>query len=439
MFKVIGGALKTAALRESNKVLGNAVNQLAKKNPIPTIATVGAIQGFAASGNLQGAIRGAAQGVIGAGLQQLGNQIPPQIANAAAALQGIGNPAAFTPDGWINPDKLAGGFVQGFGQQPGQRGTATTTYAGTQNATNPAKVRTQIIDAAQGEVLSVKDSFLQGLQGGLSSIIGQGVNNLLGSLPSTMSNLLSTTGLTGALGSAIGGGLGKALGGLGNALGDAAGKLASGLGGAIASIPGVGPVFEGFTKGLGSFAKNLDGAVKGLPTDLQVAISGAAAQVGANLVGKALGKPNIVKDVGKKVAQTIKFKDNPVTQCTAIANAANECHKKIYKSTKDKTFLNVANNAKKAAKKFGTKLVKKKDVFVLDNTKREITQPNKIVDGKVVAVAGPAVKKSRNGFCHTRPDISELYDKSYKRTIYYESYPDLQSCRDSGGKLPKNA
>ena len=57
MFKVIGGALKTAALRESNKVLGNAVNQLAKKNPIPTIATVGAIQGFAASGNLQGAIQ----------------------------------------------------------------------------------------------------------------------------------------------------------------------------------------------------------------------------------------------------------------------------------------------------------------------------------------------------------------------------------------------
>ena len=442
MFQVVGGALKNAALRESNKILGNAVNQLAKKNPIPTIATVGAIQGFAASGNLQGAIRGAAQGVIGAGLQQLGNQIPPQIAGVASALQGISNPAAFTPDGWINPDQLAGGFVKGFGMQPGQRGTATTTYAGTTNAANPAKVRTQIIDATQGEVLSVKDSFLQGLQGGLSSIIGQGVNNLLGSLPSTMQNLLSTTGLTGALGSALGavdGAIGKALGGFSNALGDAAGKIANGLGGAIAGIPGVGPVFEGFTKGVGAFAKNLDGAVKGLPTDLQRVISGAAAQVGANLIGKAFKKPNIVKDVGRQVAQNIKFVENPVTQATAIAETANAVHRKIYKSTKDKTFLNVANNAKKVAKKFGTKLVKKKDLYGLDMSKRETTQPNKIVDGKVVALAGPAVKKSRNGFCHTRSDISELYDKSYKRTIYYESFDDLQSCRDSGGKLPTNA
>ena len=279
MFKVVGGALKNAAIRESNKILGNAVNQIAAKNPIPAIATVGAIQGFANTGNLQGAIRGAAQGVIGAGLQQLGNQIPPQLANAAAALQGITNPAAFTANGWINPDTLAGGYTNAVRNATGQVGTPTTTYAGTTNAANPAKVRTQIIDATQGEVLNIKDSFLQGVAGGLSSIVGQGVNNLLGSLPSTMQNLLSTTGLTGALGSAISGGLGKALGGLGNALGDAAGKLASGLGGAIASIPGVGPVFEGFSKGVGAFAKNLDGAVKGLPTDLQVAISGAAAQV----------------------------------------------------------------------------------------------------------------------------------------------------------------
>jgi len=428
MFKVIGGELKTAALRESNKILGNAVNQIAAKNPIPTIATVGAIQGFASSGNLQGAIRGAAQGVIGAGLQQLGNQIPPQLAGAAAALQGIANPAAFTANGWINPDTLAGGYTNAVRNATGQVGTPTSTYAGTIDASNPSKARTIIIDATQGEVLNIKDSFLQGVAGGLSSIAGQGINNLLGSLPSTMQNLLSTTGLTGALGSAISGGLGKALGGLGNALGDVAGKLANGLGGAIASIPGVGPVFEGFTKGISSFAKNLDGAVKGLPTDLQIAISGAAAQVGANLIGKAFKKPNVVKDVGRQVARNIAFKENPITQVNAIAETANEVHRKIYKSTGDKSFLNAANAARKTAKKFGTKLVKKNSLFLLDNNKEQVTQPNKIVNGQVTNINSNTVKKS------TTSNICYLpTDPDYNRIAEYIPYDDIDACLISGG------
>jgi hypothetical protein len=393
MFQAIGGELRNAALRESNKVLGDAVNQLARKSPIPTIATVGAIQG-GLQGGLQGAIRGAAQGVISAGLSQLQNQIPPQFAQAAAALQGIANPAAFTPDGWINPDQLAAGFTQAFGGQPGQRGTATTTYAGTTSADNPSTVRTQIVDATQGEVLTIKDSFLQGLQGGLSSIVGQGLNNLLGSLPSTMQNLLSSTGLTGALGSALGaidGAIGKALGGLGNALGDAAGKLASGLGAAIGGIPGIGPAFEGFTKGIGNFTKNLNGAINGLPPELRNVVNGAAAQVGANLIGKALNRPKVVKDVGRQVANNIRFKENPVTQCNAIASAANACHKKTYATTGDKTFANVANAAKKAAKKFGTKLVKKKDLYGF--TSKEIVNPQpvqRLVNGTLVSITTEA-------------------------------------------------
>lgn len=366
MFQVIKGELKTAALRESNKVIGTAINQIAAKNPIPTIATVGAIQGFAASGNLQGAVRGAAQGVIGAGLQQLGNQIAPQIANAAAALQGITNPAAFAANGWVNPDTIAGGYTNNFRNQSQQQGAVSDTYSGTINAQNPSKVRTQIIDASNGEVNIIKDSFLQGLQGGLSSIIGQGVNNLLGSLPSTMQNLLSSTGLTGALGGALGaidGALGKAVSGLGNALGNAAGKLASGLGGAIAQIPGIGPAFEGFTKGIGKFTDNLNSAVNGLPTELKQVIGGASAQIGANLVGKALGKPNIVKNVGLEVARNIGFKENIVAQCNDIANAAKSCHLKVFKNTGDKVFGEVSNAAKKAAKKFSTRLVKKNNLF----------------------------------------------------------------------------
>lgn len=455
MFKVVGGALRNAAIRESNKVLGNAINQIAAKNPIPTIATVGAIQGFASGGNLEGAIRGAAQGVLNAGLQQLGNQIPPQLANAAAALQGIANPAAFTANGWINPDTLAGGYTNAVRNATGQVGTPTTTYAGTASAANPAKVRTAIIDATQGEVLNIKDSFLQGLAGGLSSIAGQGINNLLGSLPSTMQNLLSTTGLTGALGAAISGGLGKALGGLGNALGDIAGKLANGLGGAIASIPGVGPVFEGFTKGVGEFAKNLDGAIKGLPTDLQLAINGAAAQVGANLIGKAFKKPNIVKDVGKQVVRNIKYKEDPAIQASAIAETANAVHRKIYKSTGDKSFLNAANAATKAAKKYRNVLVKKKDV--LEHRKEYIPDgfADRIIEGKIQlqdcsTLRYPPVKRSKNLICHERNVSPYYYDENDNGEIVAnirdeatKGFCTMQGCFDSDPrtrppKLPKD-
>lgn len=441
MFKVVGGALRNAAIRESNKVLGNAINQIAAKNPIPAIATVGAIQGFAASGNLQGAIRGAAQGVIGAGLQQLGNQIPPQLANAAAALQGIANPAAFTANGWINPDTLAGGYTNAVRNATGQVGTPTTTYAGTLPANNPSKVRTVIIDATQGEVLNIKDSFLQGLAGGLSSIAGQGINNLLGSLPSTMKNLLSTTGLTGALGAAISGGLGKALGGLGNALGDVAGKLANGLGGAIAGIPGVGPVFEGFTKGVGAFAKNLDGAIKGLPTDLQIAINGAAAQVGANLIGKAFKKPNVVRDVGRQVVRNLRYAEDPAAQASAIAESANAVHRKIYKSTGDKSFLNAANAANKAAKKYQNILVKKNGLFA--HTQEEYLvnkEPPLKQDNGEWKTIGPNVKQSIPSnfndpddppICHTRKDYdfanSLYYDRLRIRENYIE-FDTLQEC-----------
>ena len=426
MFQVIGGELRNAALRESNRVLGDAVNQLAAKAPIPTIATVGAIQG-GLQGGLQGAIRGAAQGVLSAGLSQLQNQIPPQFAQAAASLQGIANPAAFTPNGWINPDQLAAGFTQPFGQQQ-QRGTATTTYAGTTSADNPSTVRTQIVDATQGEVLGIKDSFLQGLQGGLSSIIGQGLNNLLGSLPSTMQNLLSSTGLTGALGSALGaidGAIGNALGGLGDALGDAAGKIASGLGSAIGGIPGIGPAFEGFTKGIGNFTKNLNGAINGLPPELRNVVNGAAAQVGANLIGKALNKPNVVKDVGRQVARAIEFKENPITQCKAIASAANACHKKTYATTGDKTFANVANAAKKAAKKFGTRLVKKNPyVFKLS-----------------VIPEDPIVSKVENGKLYTTKERRTIFgEKSSPAKEYQRAYDlvlnDEQVAQIKNDKIP---
>ena len=216
--------------------------------------------------------------------------------------------------------------------------------------------------------------------------------------------------------------------------GDAAGKIANGLGGAIAGIPGVGPVFEGFTKGVGAFAKNLDGAVKGLPTDLQRAISGAAAQVGANLIGKAFKKPNVVKDVGRQVAQNIKFVESPITQANAIAETANEVHRKIYKSTGDKTFLNVANTARKTAKRFGKKLVKKNSLYVLDTTKRSVTQPSKIVNSQLTDIANPPVKKSDNsGICWVFGN--EITDAQYNNTKNYTPYNSLQECLDSGGRL----
>ena len=206
-----------------------------------------------------------------------------------------------------------------------------------------------------------------------------------------MGNLLSSTGLSGALGSALGaidGAIGNALGAVSGALGDMAGKLAGGLGAAISGIPGVGPVFDQFSRGVGDFTKNLSGALNSLPPDLQKVLGGAAAQVGANLVGKIFNKPRVTSKAGKQIANDIIFNDNPVGQLNNMASLAKQIDKKTFETTNDPTFANVATACKRCAKKFGTKLVKKNNGYgiSIEEKAKEDTILGIVVDGQVFKI-----------------------------------------------------
>ncbi len=388
-FAINNSQLVQPIVRESISRGAQGINQALANTPLPTVALVGGIAGGIQSGNIEGALQGAAGAVFGS--------ISSQLAGAAGTLQGISNPAAFVENlGFVSPATLAAGntpatAAQRTGNTSSEEEVVVDTYAGGTNAANPAEVRTEIQDATTNTVDYIKDSFLQGLQGGLSSIAGSFLGGILGKLPSVMGDLLSSTGLSGALGSALGaidGAIGNALGAVSGALGDMAGKLASGLGAAISGIPGVGPVFDQFSRGVGDFTKNLSGALNGLPPDLQKVLGGAAANVGANLVGKIFNKPKITSKAGKQIANDIIFNDNPVGQLNNMANLAKQIDKKTFKTTNDPAFANMATACKRCAKKFGTKLVKKKNGFgiSIEEKAKEDTILGIVVNGQIFKI-----------------------------------------------------
>lgn len=391
-FAINNSQLTDPVIRESISRGVQGINQALANAPLPTVALVGGIAGGIQSGNIEGALQGAAGAVFGS--------ISLQLAGAAGTLQGISNPAAFVENlGFVSPATLAAGNTPATAAQRTGNNSAgeeddevvVDTYAGGTNAANPAEVRTEIQDATTNTVDYIKDSFLQGLQGGLSSIAGSALGGILGKLPGVMGDLLSSTGLSGALGSALGaidGAIGNAIGAVSGALGDMAGKLAGGLGAAISGIPGVGPVFDQFSRGVGDFTKNLSGALNSLPPDLQKVLGGAAAQVGANLVGKIFNKPRVTSKAGKQIAKDIIFNDNPVGQLNNMASLAKQIDKKTFKTTNDPTFANVATACKRCAKKFGTKLVKKNNGYgiSIEEKAKEDTILGIVVDGQVFKI-----------------------------------------------------
>ena len=390
-FAINNSQLTEPIVRESISRGVQGINQALANAPLPTVALVGGIAGGIAEGNLQGALQGAAGAVFGTLAGKL-----------------AGNSAAFVENlGFVSPAILAAGNTPEIAAQrtgnnaageeannadeENEEEVVVDTYAGGTNAANPAEVRTEIQDTTTNAVEYIADSFLQGVQGGLSSIAGSFLGGLLGKLPGVMGDLLSSTGLSGALGSALGaidGAIGNALGAVSGALGDMAGKLANGLGAAISGIPGVGPVFDQFSRGIGDFAKNLSGAVNGLPTGLQDILSGAAANVGANLVGKIFNKPNITSKAGKQIAKDIIFNENPVGQLNSMASLAKQIDKKTFKTTNDPAFANMATACKRCAKKFRTKLVKKNNGFgvSVEEKAKENTILGIVVDGQVFKI-----------------------------------------------------
>lgn len=401
MFAVKNGALASPVIRESISRANQGINQLDSRFPLPTIATVGAISGGINTGTISGAIQGGITAALtGAVTNQFGgvfNQLDRGLALAAGNVVGVPNPAAFVQGaGWVDPDTLAGGNTAEMwnrrrGLPPSGRTITTDTYAGTINADNPSKKRTFIIDENTDTVELMKDSFLQGLQGGLSSILGQGISGILGNLPTAMQNLLSTTGLTGALGGAlasISGALGDALNGVAGAFGSMAGQLAQGLGTALSGIPGVGPIFEQLGKGIGDFTNNLSGALNNMPPELKGILAGTAVSVGANLVGKLTKSGKLNARQGREIAKNVVFQDNPAGQLNTIAGVADRLDKKTYKTTGNTIFGDVASQCRLCAREFDTKLVKKSDAtFSLNcEVKGDVDNTRQVVNGVLIPV-----------------------------------------------------
>lgn len=295
-------------------------------------------------------------------------QVDPRLAKAAGAKEvpPVSNPTQYIEGiGWGTGSgattKAVSDIKKASAASSASNAANGGTYSGTAPAGNPEPFRTYVIDPNKSFVEQIIDTFLQGLGGGLSNALGAGLSGMLGNLPGAVKDLLNSTGLTGMLGEALGkvdAAIGQAMGKLSGALGDAANKLVGGLGTAIAQIPGVGPVFEKFGKGVNSFTNNLQTAIGGLPTDIQPIVSNAVASVGANVIGKITGNPKISNVVGTTIFNKLQFNQNPITQLNNVASVAKNINLKTFKFTKDNVFQGLASAATKTAKKLSKKMIK---------------------------------------------------------------------------------
>lgn len=342
----VQGAAQRLATGITNGVALPAITDLGLREATSIGAIAGGLQG-ALQGGLSGAIQGGVTGALNNAIAASG--IPDALNNAAAQL-GVALPGV--------PGLPALGGVGGLSPSGASGGAAASARAGITRAglapsgdVNPA--RTLIQDASSQEVTITVDSFLQSLQGSLSSIAGAG--GIAGVLGGAIQNLLGSTGLTGALGGIVqglGSGLSNALGGLTQSLGNAAQGLMQGLGNAIQSIPGVGPVLGNMSNAISGFAGNLSTAYGNLPTAAQAGINGAIAAVGANVVNRLdiPGVPRINPTVAGIATAALRFADNPVAQLNQIATTARELDKRTFGETRDPTFANVASAASRASR-----------------------------------------------------------------------------------------
>lgn len=236
--------------------------------------------------------------------------------------------------------------------------TAAATPPAIQSRLTPSTdvlpTRTGIQDITLGDVTITLDSFLQGLAGSLSSVLQSGLQGLLSNLPGGIQDLLSSTGLTGALSGMVdqlSAGLSDALGQMAGALQGAAQQLASGLGEAISSIPGIGPAFDSFTQGLSGFTENLQNAYNGLTPALQAGVDGLVAGVGADLVNRINipGLPNIDPQLAAGATAALRFASNPAVDLGILSDAARGLHDRIFGETGETVFADIASTARRSA------------------------------------------------------------------------------------------
>lgn len=427
-FSVTNGAIDLPGTAE-RFVTGIASGQVAPAirdigiNPVSAGAIAGGLNAVLSGGGVQGALQGAVSGALNNVIAQSG--IGDALNNAAAQL-GVELPSVPGLPG------LGGGFSPSGasgGAAASARGGITRSGTAPDSNVNPA--RTAIQDPAGQDVTITIDSFLQGLQGSLSSIAGAG--GIAGLIGGMMSNLLSSTGLTGALGGLVSGlseGLSSALGGLTNALGQAASGLAQGLGNAIQSIPGIGPAITGMSNAIGNFTGNLSSAFNNLSPALQAGVNGAVAAVGANVVNRldVPGLPRINPAIAGATIAAVSFANNPVAQLNEIATTARTLDRRTFGETRDPTFANVASAASRAANEMqqniqrsdtgGYQLIKD-----TEDANANINKTSEIVNGSVQSVS--------TSFVDNLNDIQLQSYETYARILrskfisYYPQAPDL--------------
>lgn len=247
------------------------------------------------------------------------------------------------------------------GANPGAgTGSAAAGSTNAAAASAASTVRDTVVRDTAGNPIQITiDSFLQSLQGSLSSILQSGLQGLLSNLPAGIQDLLNSTGLTGALSGMVdqlSAGLSDALGQMAGALQGAAQQLASGLGEAISSIPGIGPVFDGFTQSLGAFTENLQGAYNNLAPALQAGVDGLITGVGANLVNELNipGLPRLDPAAAGATVAGLRFATNPAVDLGNLSEAARQIHDRVFQQTGATIFAGIASAASRSSRQMST-------------------------------------------------------------------------------------
>lgn len=292
------------------------------------------------------------------------------------------------------------------------------TYSGTEPAPkeNFLTARTSIEDLLQGIVQQTADSFLQGLPGSLSSIIGGAVQGLLNQLPGVMNNLLSTTGLTSVFGNVIdsvSAGIGSAINGMAGALADAGKALFTDLGNVISDIPGLGPVIQDFSGAVKGLGDTLSAGYKGLEPGLKAVVDGAIGATGAKLLDKA-GLPSIDPTTAGLIAGSISFATNPVNNIKAVAGTARSMDGKIFPKTGNNIFGDLAAKAEIAAQEFD-KILTTQDgnIFSLTNSPINLSNEVRNVTNRVINDIVPEGARLFDGIIFGNERVKFINGKTY--------------------------
>jgi len=398
IFRSIGGSIQKAAKSALNRTVRNVVNNtigsaVSKMPPI-----VGAAVGGLLSGQSLGqVVKGVAGGLINNALSQIPGAAGDFFRGVAGSIFG------------------GAGFSASFSGLPASRSQLK-------------KATTKITDPTDQEVEITIDTYLQGLQGGLSTT-GNVSSDLFGSAIGTC---LAGTALTGAIG-AIAGDLSpelkKATDGFAGALNDCVGKLTGDLGESLITVPGIGPSLGNFTNGLDSFSRNIGFAFNGFPATGQQALGTIVLGIGANFIGKKLRKPKVKNTQAREIRNKMNYQEHPAAQLDAIATYSSRLGKKLNTQYDDPAFEILAQKAKKAAKEYNKVILRKADgSFGYKNTISEDVSGTitKIQNGQIVEytlqdVPNKSTSLATSFYMENDPEFNELVVLTNKDPIYIRS------------------